>query len=117
MRMAKGYFVSLDDTVQDASRTFQRTVRGRIIPEDRLRAASPSDFEGFLISDPAVLPQVIIVGSGVTSFRQKGTDGPLASAGKLAHLSRYDYLGEIQRNRRTYLQIGDGLLFRPASQR
>lgn len=108
MRMAKGYYVSLDDMVQDAVRKYQRTVRGRLIPAERTAAAKVSDFEGFLITDPAILPQVIIVGSGVTSLRQKVKDGPFENGSKVSHLERFDYLGEIKRNNKTYIQIGDG---------
>jgi len=82
-------------------------VRGRLIPAERLAPATVSEFEGFLISDPSMLPQVIIVGSGVTSLRQTTKDGPLANGPKVSHLERFDYLGEIKRNNRTYIQIGD----------
>jgi lipoprotein-anchoring transpeptidase ErfK/SrfK len=108
LRMAKGYYVSLDDSVKEGGKEYTRTVRGRFIPGDRLAPADIPDYEGFLISDPAVLPQVIIVGSGANLLKQKTPNGPLETGDKVAHLARFDYLGEIKRNNKTFIQVGDG---------
>ncbi len=109
MRMAKGYYVSLDDEAALVTSKYRRTVRGRVIPSDRLASVSASEFEGFLISDPAMLPQVIVVGSGVSLLKQKTQDGPFQTAQKVSHLDRFDYLGEIKRQGKTYIQVGDDL--------
>ncbi len=109
LRMAKGYYVSLDEKVKEADKSYQRTVRGRFIPDEKLAPADVPDFEGFLVTDPAVLPQVIIVGSGANFLKQKAVNGPLETGDKVAHLARFDYLGEIKRGNKTFIQVGDGL--------
>ena len=109
LRMAKGYFVSTDEKIVDGDREFRRTVRGRYIPEERLFPAAPSDFEGFLVSESNPLPRAFVVGGGVSLLRQEGENGPLSDHEKVTRLSMFDYLGEMTRRNRRYVQVGEGL--------
>jgi L,D-transpeptidase catalytic domain len=107
LRMARGYYVSTDDRVQEQSGDYHRTVRGRYIPADKLAQAKPSTFSGFLIDVDNPLPQVFVVGGGVKLLKREKEDGPFKNAEKVTRLSRLPYYGETQRRNRRYIQVAD----------
>ncbi len=113
MRMARGYYVSVDNRSAGAKNAFQNTVRGRLIPADQLAPAKPSSFEGMLLGSVDSLPKVFVVGGGVKLLRQETAGGPLKKAEKVSRLDELPFLGEMKRRGRRYIQVGE-LTFLPS---
>lgn len=109
LRMARGFYVSIDDLVESEAGKFRRTVRGRFIPEDRMAKAQPSSFEGVLLTGERSLPLVFVVGSGVKLLRQDEPDGPLKDDRRVERYEVLPHLGEMTRKNRHYVRVGDGL--------
>ncbi len=110
MRMAKGFFVSVDDTIQgDDGAAFARTVRSRFVPAEVLAPAKPSAFEGLLVGDDAPLPLAFVVGSGVSLLRRKGETGPLVRQGTVERYRHYPFLGRERIQGKPYVKVGEDL--------
>lgn len=105
LRMAKGYYVSTDDIVNENGLRYQRTIRGRFIPADKLAPATLSSFRGTLIGSRKQLPRVFVAGGGVKLLRRVRKDGPLQSHDPAERLSDWPYLGEISHRDRAYIQV------------
>ncbi len=105
LRMAKGYYVSADDIVKENGLRYQRTIRGRFIPADRLAPADPSRFRGTLLGTRKQLPRVFVAGGGVKLLRRLRADGPLQNQDPVERLSDWPYLGEISHRNRNYIQV------------
>ncbi len=108
MRMNRGYYVSRSSTARSKS-GFQSTIRGRLIPADKLAPAKPTTFEGLLLDGAMSLPRVFVVGGGVKLLRQKEEGGSFKSIEKVARLSDHPFIGELKRRNRRYVQVGDNL--------
>lgn len=106
-RMAKSFFVSIDDEVASEGTTYRRTVRGRFVPADRLAEAKPSTFEGLLLGNEISLPQVVVTGGGVKLLQQEEEGGPLKIGERVARLSRLPFLGMMKRRGRSYVRVGE----------
>ncbi|MCP4676538.1 MAG: L,D-transpeptidase [Deltaproteobacteria bacterium] len=108
MRMNRGYYVSTSSSASE-KRGFQSTIRGRLIPADKLAPAKPTSFEGLLLDGAMTLPRVFVVGGGVKLLRQENKGGPFKSVEKVARLSDFPFIGESKRRKRRYVQVGDDL--------
>ena len=108
LKMQKGYFVSVSQSVAEKSTTWQRTVRGRYIDQSELYPASPSEFEGVLLGQRMKLPLVFVVNSGVRKLKRETPDGPLKNGSRVARYSAYPMGSIITRNGREYVEIGQG---------
>ncbi len=109
LRMARGFYVSIDGLVESEVGDFRRTVRGRFIPEDRLAEPRPSSFEGVLLTGEQSLPLVFVVGGGVRLLRQDEPGGPLDGVRGVERYEVLPYLGEMTRKNRRYVRVDDGL--------
>jgi hypothetical protein len=109
LRMARGYYVSVDDEVAETDNRYLRTVRGRLIAADRLAPAKPSDFEGILLQGRNRLPRVFVAGGGVKLLRRDKGEGPLQNHDRVERLTELDYLGTMTRLNREYVQVGKDL--------
>jgi lipoprotein-anchoring transpeptidase ErfK/SrfK len=107
LRMAKGYFVSTDDTVVDGEIEYERTVRGRFVQADRLFPAKPSQFSGVLVGARMPLPIAITVRGGVKRLVQETDGGPLKADGKIKRYEKLPYLGVMKRKGKRYVRVGD----------
>lgn len=110
LRMAKGYYVSVDDTVRsEDGAAFTRTVRSRFVPAEALAPAKPSAFEGVLVDEETPLPLVFVVGSGVSLLARKGQGGPLTQQGTAERYQRFGFLGRERIGGKPYVQVGENL--------
>ncbi len=109
LRMARGYYVSTDDIIGEPGARYQRTIRGRFIPEEVLAPAKPVDFEGLLLQGGLRLPRAFVVGGGVKLLRRERPDGPLKNHAGVDRLSDLDYLGTVTYKKRQYVQVGENL--------
>jgi len=107
LRMAKGYFVSTDGTVEEGGVAYQRTVRGRFIEADRLYPAKPSALQGVLLDGRTTLPLAFTVRGGVSLLVQQVDGGPLVADGKLGRYEHLPYLGELKRKGKRYARVGE----------
>jgi hypothetical protein len=110
LRMAKGYYVSVDDTVRaDDGAAFTRTVRSRFVPAEALAPAEPSAFEGVLVDDDHPLPLAFVIGSGASLLQRKGETGPLTQQGTVERYRHFPVLGRERIGGKPYVQVGDNL--------
>ncbi|MBN2343352.1 MAG: L,D-transpeptidase [Deltaproteobacteria bacterium] len=109
LKMAKGYFVSVNKTVQGEGVTYQQTVRGRYIKADELYPAKPSEFEGVLLNDRVTLPIAFVVNGGTRMLKRQGVDGPLKNGDRVERYDHYSVRGTISRGSRDYVEVGSGL--------
>lgn len=107
LRMAKGYYVSTDDTVSVEDVSYQRTVRGRYVPADKLYPAKPSALEGVLLDDRNQLPMVFVAGGGVKKLTQEKEGAALKTGDQVTRYERFPFLGELKRKAKRYVRIGE----------
>lgn len=108
MRMAKGYYISVNKTVKSADKAFQQTVRGRYIAAEELYPATPSSFEGVLLQDNQKLPIAFVVNGGARILTRANENAPLKNGSKVDRYSNYAVTGTITRGKREYVEIGAG---------
>lgn len=104
-RLARGYFVSLDAEVEAEGVSYQRTVRGRLVPAERLAPAKPSEFAGSLVDEQHPLPLAFVVGSGVKILERHAL-GRLRSGETVSRYSVFRGFGVVDHRGKPYVDIG-----------
>ncbi|MBN2531007.1 MAG: L,D-transpeptidase [Deltaproteobacteria bacterium] len=108
LRMNKGYFVSVNNTLNVDGANWQQTIRGRYIDAAELYPANPSKFEGVLLSRQMKLPLAFVVSDGVRLLTQEASNGPLKNGGPVKRYDAFLIRGKIQRNNREYVEVANG---------
>lgn len=108
LKMAKGYYVSVNKVVSAEGAKYQQTIRGRYIDASELYPATPSEFEGVLLGKTKQLPIAFVVNGGAKILNRQGPDGPLKNGKKAERYSHYMVRGAITRGSREYVEIGSG---------
>ncbi|MBN2714812.1 MAG: L,D-transpeptidase [Deltaproteobacteria bacterium] len=108
LRMAKGYYVSVNQTIEESGKKWLQTVRGRYIEASELFPASPSAFEGVLLDNRMTLPIAFVVNGGVRKLKQDTPGGPLKNDARVDRYSSFHVRGTIERNNRRYVEVGKG---------
>jgi len=106
LKMAKGYFVSIDDVVSGENSTFWRTVRGRFIPKDKMYLAKASSFEGVLLNNRNKLPLTFVVGGGVKKLIREKDSGPFKVGKRVERYTMLPMFGEVKRKNKRYIKVG-----------
>ncbi len=107
LRMAKGFFVSVNDTVTSPEGKYTRTVRGRYVPHQRLVPAKPTAFEGVLITPHTPWPFVYVVRGGVKLLHQAVEGGPLKAGSRVGRYKRLPFLGRMVRRGQSYVRVDE----------
>jgi hypothetical protein len=107
--LARGFIVS----ASDADGRWLRTVRGRYVERAVLSQREGPEFAGVELGDDLTLPIAFVVVGRAKALRPRpGEDLRFDEAGTLKRLSALPVLGEVRREDRRYVSIGNRLLAR-----
>lgn len=107
--LARGFIVS----ASEADGRWLRTVRGRFVERAMLSQREGPEFAGVELGDDLSLPIAFVVVGRAKALRPRpGEDLRFDEAGTLRRLSVLPVLGEVRREDRRYVSIGNRLLAR-----
>jgi len=115
LRMAKGFYVSIDTAWDAGSGRFAKTVRGRFIRRDRLADAQLHSFNGTVLNSDMELPVGFVYRRGV-HLLTRTEKGSLKKLKTIERLGIWNVIERIRYKKRWYLYLGDnGLIASPAA--
>ncbi len=112
MEMLRGFYVSLDDVVEENGSRYYRTIRGGYVDATKLERNDPSTHRGVVLGDEWQLPVAFVFRRGVRQLRRNQAGDRLRNAGRIATHTPLAVVSEFTQGQRDYIEGHDGKIVR-----
>ena len=116
LRMARGFYVSLDGIVTDQGRRFYRTIRGAFIRAEHVLENEPPTHRGVVLGQQWQLPVAFVFRTGARRVR-RAANGTFRNDGTIARHTAYPVGDSMRRGRHEYTVARGGYATRRSAVR